>query len=367
MSRVGCIVPDSSVGRPDWAQLGDLLLDSQNPRLPLNLRSADQEELAVNLDLGFEAYAVAESIASHGFFNSEPLIVVPHETESDKWVVVEGNRRLTALLGLARKDIRSQFPDPTRWEELATKAGITMATPIPIVVHAGRTAVVPIIGFRHISGILAWTPYAQARYVAKLVDDDSMSIADVAKTIGIDRTKAANLYRDQAIAVQAQKLGLETGHMEQAFSLLTVAMGNVQLREHIGAPLASKLAPGADPVPPERVPELKEVLAWIFGHDGDAPIIKDSRQIAKLATVVGSPVGLAALRAGETLDVAHQRSQDAGADPRVRLLNRLKTARNSATAAKDDLPAFVGDKEAREVLDQIKDAVDSLLEIVDGG
>lgn len=356
----------SGLGRRDTVKLGDLVLDPQNPRLPANLRDADQEQLAVSLDLGFEAYTIAESIASHGFFNSEPLIVIPHDSRPDKWIVVEGNRRLTALLGLAYEEIRNQFPEPAKWTDLADKCDIDSSTLVPVSVHESRRTVVPIIGFRHISGILAWTPYAQARYVAKLVDDDKMPIADVAKTIGIDRTKAGNLYRDQAIALQVERLGLETGPLEQAFSLLTVAMGNVELREHIGAPLASKLQPGADPVPVDRVNELKEVLGWVFGHDGTPPIIKDSREIGKLATVVGSPIGLAVLRSGETLEVAQQRSQDAGADPRVRLMNRLRAARNAATYAKDDLSPFSDDKEARAAVDELKDAVDALLEIIDG-
>ncbi len=356
----------SGLGIRDTVELRNLVLDPQNPRLPANLRDSDQEQLAVSLDLGFEAYTIAESIASHGFFNSEPLIVIPQEGQQGKWIVVEGNRRLTALLGLAIEELRNQFPEPAKWAELAAKSGITASTPVPVVVVRNRSEVIPIIGFRHISGILAWTPYAQARYVAKLVDEDKMPIGEVAKTIGIDRTKAGNLYRDQAIALQAEHLGLETGPLEQAFSLLTVAMGNVELRDHIGAPLASKLLPGADPVPANRVEELKEVLAWVFGRDGNAPLIDDSRQIGKLATVVGSPIGLAALRGGETLEVAQQRSQEAGADPRLRLLNRLRAARNAATAAKDDLSALPDDKDARAAIDELKDAVDALLEIIDG-
>jgi hypothetical protein len=349
--------------------LKQLRLDAENPRLPPNLRGADQETLAVHLDLGFDAFTVAESIATHGFFNSEPLIVIPDEQNRGLWIVVEGNRRLSALVGLANKDVRGQFAEPNRWEELARKAPspVTPDVQIPVVVVKSRKDVVPIVGFRHISGILQWTPYAQARYVAKLIDEDGMSIAEVAQTIGIDKTKAGNLYRDQAIARQASKLGLETGPLEQAFSLLTVAMGNVQLRDHIGAPLASKLEPGADPVPPNRVSELKELLTWVFGHEETPPLVTDSRQIGRLATVVGSEAGLAALRSGETLENAHQKIQDAVADPKVRLMQRLKTARNSARAAKDDLPSFAENQDARTAVEEIRDAVDALLEIVDGG
>ena len=48
---------------------------------------------------------------------------------------------------------------------------------MPVVVLPDRAAATPIIGFRHISGILQWQPYAQARYIARLVDEDDMSFA----------------------------------------------------------------------------------------------------------------------------------------------------------------------------------------------
>ena len=110
-----------SMGEQRWVPLSDLLLDPANPRLPADMQGEDQEDLAVHLELGFDALTVAESIASHGFFGSEPLIVIADET-SDKWVVVEGNRRLTALLGLVDPNIRAQFANPAPWEPLAEQA-----------------------------------------------------------------------------------------------------------------------------------------------------------------------------------------------------------------------------------------------------
>jgi hypothetical protein len=343
-----------------------LLLDAENPRLPASMQGADQETLAVNLEMGFEAFTVAESIALNGYFNSEPLIVIRAPDRDEYWVVVEGNRRLAALFGLAHAEFRREFPDPDKWETLAQRADITGDTLVPVVVVKSRAVVVPIIGFRHISGILQWTPYAQARYVAKLVDQDHMSLPDVAKMIGIDRTRAGNLYRDQAIARQAQSLGIETGPLESSFSLLTVAMGNVQLREHIQAPLGSRLEPGHDPVPEERISELRELVTWVFGDGDTQPLVSDSREISLLARVVGSPVGLKAIRGTETLQAAAQRIEDAGADPRTRLMKRLHTARKSLVAAADDMPAFVKDNEVRGAVEDARNAIDALQELIDG-
>lgn len=356
----------SALGEPRMVRLKTLLLDAENPRLPASMQGEDQESLAVNMEIGFEAFVVAESIALNGYFNSEPMIVVRAPEPNDKWIVVEGNRRLDALLGLARPELRREFPDPDRWEALARRANITLETSVPVVVARNRRDVVPIIGFRHISGILQWQPYAQARYVAKLVDEDRMSLAEVAKMIGLDRTRVGNLYRDQAIARQAQALGIETGPLESAFSLLTVAMGNVQLREHIQAPLGSRLEPGENPVPADRVRELRELVTWVFGDGETQPLVSESREISQLARVVGNPVGLKSIRGGDTLEAALQKIQDAGADPRTRLMKRLDVAKRSLVAAADDLPDFTTDVDVRAAVEDARNAIDALQELIDG-
>lgn len=351
-----------SMGEQRSVPLKSLRLDPENPRLPADLHGKSQEDLAVHLELAFDALTVAESVASHGFFGSEPLIVIA--AGGGTWTVVEGNRRLTALLGLVDPGLRAQFANPGPWEPLAERATITADDLIPVVVLPDRKAATPIIGFRHISGILQWQPYAQARYIARLVDEEQMSIAEVSEMIGVDRTKVGNLYRDQAIAVHARKLGIETGPLEDAFSLLTVAMSTPKLRDHIGAPLGSQLAPGAVPIPPGKADNLKELITWVYGDGDTAPVISDSREISKLGNVVASPVGLQALRAGDTLEGAVQKVKEADADPRSRLLNRLRTGRNSLNGAMQDIADFADDDEVVAMVEEARAAADALLAAV---
>lgn len=351
---------DRRLGTQQHIAIRDLRLDPENPRLPAQLQGASQEDLAVDLELGFEAFTVAESIASHGFFASEPLIAVPSESEADAWIVVEGNRRLTALLGLANSAVRSQFPSPDEWDNLAQKASLTLATEVPVVVVESRSTVVPIIGFRHIAGILGWTPFAQARYVAKLVDENNLAFAEVAKMIGIDKTRAGNLYREQAIAKQAASLGIATGPVEEAFSLLTVAMSNTKLRSFVDAPIASKLTPGSEPVPAAKTPELKELLGWVFGTSETDKVLNDSRDINKLGGAIDSAVGLAALRSGDTLAEALQKIDDAGLDTLARLKNRLTAARNSLQAAETDIADHADSADVQGLLEELQTSIDAL-------
>jgi hypothetical protein len=349
----------TGLGESRIEEIGNLLLDPKNPRLSESKQGISQTELAEELDLGFEAFTIAESIASHGFFKSEPLIVIPSE-EKGKWIAVEGNRRLTALLALAREDVRRNFPDSDKWNELAEKAGITLNTKIPIVIVQSRAEVVPIIGFRHISGILAWTPFAQARYIAKLVEDDGLSITEVSKLIGIEKTRAGNLYRDQAIAQQATAFGIDTGPVESSFSLLTVAMNNVKLREHIGASLGSRLDPGAPPIPEEKKSQLRELLTWVYGDGEVPPKISDSREMTKLGKVVGSEVGLAALRSGATLALAEQTMDEDLPNAGRRLIKHLTASRNSLQSAAAFIEEGADQQEVTELLEEIRDALNAL-------
>jgi len=349
------------MGEQRRVPLRSLRLDPQNPRLPVEQRGSGQEDLAVHLELGFDALTVAESIAAHGYFGSEPLIVIASD-EPGVWVVVEGNRRLTALLGLVDNTVRREFANPDPWVKLAAKATIGLDDHIPVVVLPDRAAAGPIIGFRHISGILQWQPFAQARYVAGLVDDEGMTFTGVAQMIGIDKTRVGNLYRDQAIARQARGLGLETGPLEASFSLLTVAMNTTKLRDHIGAPVGSRTEPGEEPIPAEKVEHLRELLTWIYGEGETEPVISDSREISKLGSVVASNLGLSALRSGSTLEAAVQKIKEADVDPHQRLINRLRTGKNSLVAAMQDVADFADDDEVAELVQDVRAAADGLLD-----
>jgi len=339
------------LGDLQYLPISALLLDDLNPRLPPSQHGKAQSDLAVVLEIGFDAFAVAENIARFGYFASEPLIAIPDP--SGLFTVVEGNRRLTALIGLVDPEVRRQFATPDRWNVLAKNAAVTKDSKVPVVVVGDRHEVTPVIGWRHVSGILQWEPFAQARYVASLVDGSQLSYEEVANMIGKKKTEVASLYRDQAIADQASAMDIDTGGLERSFSLLQLAMGSPKIREFVGAPLGGALTPGAKPIPEEKRNSLAEVLSYIFGSGEQAPVINDSRQISALGNVIAEPAGLKALRDGESLELAKQRIKEGGVDPRERLILRLRAARASLTAVFEDYSDFADDDEVIEILGEI--------------
>ena len=126
------------LGTREDIQISDLRLDEDNPRFPESQSGNKQIRIAQVIEMGFEAFAVAESMCRYGYFPSEPLIVMKSEQESGKFVVLEGNRRLTALLGLTDKGMRASFASSERWDALAKGCSISLNDKVPAVLVKSR-------------------------------------------------------------------------------------------------------------------------------------------------------------------------------------------------------------------------------------
>src|ERR1700693_1669019 len=86
--------------------VNDLLLDADNPRL-LDAGigpNATQEQILNTLWTMMAVDEVALSIAENGFYQHEPLYATKH---GDKYHVIEGNRRLAAVMLLRNDRLRT--------------------------------------------------------------------------------------------------------------------------------------------------------------------------------------------------------------------------------------------------------------------
>ncbi len=215
--------------------LGELQPDSHNPRLPLDVKDQlSGDDLLVEIADSFDALVARRLDCRHGYFGSEPLIVL---REGDAWTVLEGNRRLAALLGLARADLRERFADRDKWDQLELTTPITLETPVPVITADAREDADAVIGFRHIGQVLEWKPLQRAQFIAYLVDERGQSFAEVSDTVGEEETVRMR-YRNQSILRRAAELGrpdvLELG--QESFGTYTAALNRAGLREFVGAP-----------------------------------------------------------------------------------------------------------------------------------
>jgi hypothetical protein len=353
------------VGETLTLHLSKLSLDLNNPRFELAEHETTQADLANKLILGYDVYTLAESIARNGYFANEPIVVIPDPDDQTKYIVIEGNRRLTALKCLCDAEFRTGIFNADSFEKLASTSVVSPEIKIPVILVTQREKINPILGYRHISGINGWQPLAQARFVAKLIDEDGLTFEEAAESVGKKKSEVANMYRNQAIAKQAQDAGFPIGKLEASFSLLEVAMNAPALREFIDAPLGAATKSGEKPVPESKIPELGELLGWLFGTEEHESVISDSRDIPKkLAKVVKSEPALKILREDRDIKVAMEALEEDKLDPLARLLNRLKAAEKSSEAAYEDIGDYKENEQVIALVDQIQSNVSALGEML---
>jgi hypothetical protein len=347
-------------------QLSELSPDWDNPRFPPGASSRFSSDLDVYayLDSEFDAFAVADSIAEHGFFESEPLIAMP--ADGGGFTVLEGNRRLAALQGLSDPAARAVMRNP-RWADLATD--VTLPIDLPVLVAHSRDAVAPILGYRHITGIAPWSPYQQARFVASLIDGDELDADRVAELIGRSVSEVRAFYRNFSIAEQAEDVFEipDVDRLTQEFGVWTRAMTSAGARDYILAPAPRGVVEREYPLPDEAQPRLENLLDWLFGEartkaqkeeglqSREGRAISDSREITRLGKALQHPKGLAALENGKDLQAAER----AMLDTRARFGAAVEESKQALEVAADHLPKRIS-KSVDEELKEIADLADRL-------
>ena len=321
------------------------------------------------LDELYDAREIAASIAGRGYFPSEVVIGVIGE-DPDTVVVVEGNRRLAAAKGLAFPEFRRSMSEPAEWERLATVGREKGTTPqrIPVLIEPDRDAIIATIGYRHISGIKAWEPYQQARYIAERVDLDGLSLREVAELTGTSLTEVRSKYRNYGIVRAAEEAGIDPALVQESFGVWDAALGRVPIRQFVGARDPGQIVAGEPVIQTDHMDQLSELIGWLFGPNKK---IRESRDLGTLADVISSPVGLEVLRGGRTL----QESLDATRMPRnpqERVTHALTSSLTSLGVAVAQLGAMpqadqeqvVRDPRVRQVISEIHASAEELSELL---
>jgi hypothetical protein len=324
-----------------WRSLDELLLDNKNPRLPDGFKNATQPELLALLAEDYSLVDIAQSIAGNGYFSEEPLVTIKHPT-LNKWIVVEGNRRLASLLLLAEpakapKELRD------RWKKIAGESEHTI-TEVPTLLYATRSEITPYLGFRHITGVLEWRPYQKGRYISQLVEDDKLGFAEIARLIGSKPKTVREHYVSFTLVRQAKDaFNLDTDLVEESFGILRRSLSDPNIRAFIGLDLDRKEQDLAKPLKPGNMPHLKEAFQWMFGTKSKLPVLKDSRDLTKLGAVLANEGAVAALRTSNDLTYAFELS---GGEEK-RLIEALSKASYQLDQA---LPMALRHKSSSEVV-----------------
>jgi hypothetical protein len=345
-----------------FQKLSELRPDPQNPRLRHEQRGKlSDDELLKFIEESYEPIVVAESIARHGFFASEPLIV----TEEDgSTIVLEGNRRLTALLGLARPDLRKQFGRPHEWDELAARREISLELDVPVLIADDREDADAVIGFRHISGVEQWKPLQRAQYVAYLVDHRGKSFLEVADTVGEEEEVVRMYYRNQSILQRARELGRSdlADASEERFGTLTAGLNRTGIRDFIGARTVSAVHERTAQLRDDKLKAFAELASWLYGVDGKDKVIAETRNLTELAEVLRAPAALEELRRSRDLSAAYALTPG----PPKRLLKQLATAVGHLRSVANSPELIVGEGRTEELVDELRELTDRIVKAIRG-
>lgn len=341
-----------------YRKVANLLLDPENPRITADVGTDDDKLVKWLLDE--EAIdEVARSMATHGYFTEEPLVVVPGG--HGKHVAVEGNRRLAALKLLLDPKLAKKL-NAIDWPTLTPEQAKRLEE-VPTVEYKTRSEVVPYLGFRHITGVKTWDPYAKAKYVAQLIDS-GRSIADIEQGIGDAAGTVKKLYQSLIVYNQAvEEADAPKKDLRSKFSLLEVTLSQQPIKKYLGLPRELPQGKTERLIDEKHIDQLAEVVSWVFGDSakGTPPVITDSRQISKrLSPVVAEKESREFLRRTRDLEGAYELS----AGEREFLLKQITAAQRSAGRALSTAPTYRGDKEVIDSVSKLKKTVEALEQVV---
>lgn len=174
-------------------ELDNIFLNPNNPRL----REEDLERISddritesrIQSDrmnrLNYEE--TKKSMQRYGFSKTDPVIV--REFDEEKYVVLEGNRRIASA---------KELLDEHKAGELTLPPNILSSLEeVPVLVYEGEDGDVAwdLQAMRHLSGIKNWRLYSQAEFVAHLVDEEDEKFTSVGERAGMSAEKVGRLYR----------------------------------------------------------------------------------------------------------------------------------------------------------------------------
>jgi hypothetical protein len=296
--------------------------DYENPRLTTgdDLSTHDEKSMICSLRDIAALEELIQSICNNGYFNLEPLIVWGEE--SGPFTVLEGNRRLAAIKLIKNRELAREC-------KISLPPSISQKTldsieRISVWRVEKKEDAQAFIGFKHINGPYRWDAYAKARYVAdwyKKEKANGLTIESIARQLGDDNDTirayiGAVLVLEQAEEERLFDIKDRYNRGRFAFSHLYTALGRNEYRDFLGLAKGWNQTPDEQPIEANKIPQLKEVLTYLFGskQDSQPSLIKSQNpDLKNLGEVLTHPVALEKIRGGTELKTAHNEVRDAGA------------------------------------------------------
>ena len=231
------------------------------------------------LDRDYQLEVIGESLAENGFFPEEPLAAIP---DKDKFIVVEGNRRLAALKLLLRPELRHLSKRKEFWDGLSKKMKYDLSK-VWVTVHPNREELTTLLGYRHIASTIPWEPLPKARFIAELVERRG-SFEEARSEIGEKKPTVRSNYIAYRALQQASRSHIDVSNVEEDFSVFYRVLGNASLAKYIGLKKKDwSIRKFRNPIPNNKISKLAEIIGYVHGIPSEdlRPALPESRHLTK--------------------------------------------------------------------------------------
>ena len=285
--------------------LDDILLDPNNPRFAelgdnVDVPETRFLELKIQKEASdkmkserFEVAELRDTIKTIGFLPMDKIVVREWknniESSTKKYVVVEGNRRVTALKWLMELHNSGR--------ETLTEEQLNNFNNLDVLVldqnKAPNSTILILPGLRHVSGIKEWGPYQKARAVYILRESGS-SAQESAQSLGL-KTRAANQLWRSYLALSQMKLDEEFGEYAEPrfYSYFEEIFKKPNVRTWLDWNDTERKFKNAS--------NLREMYSWILGEPDDEgnvqePKLPEAKSIRDLGIILDDDTALAVFR-----------------------------------------------------------------------
>jgi hypothetical protein len=285
-----------------YISLDKLKLDFKNPRLPI--QASTENDIIEWMLADASILELMLAIGKNDFFIGEALLVIE---EGDNFIVLEGNRRLTALkilhnpsLATIHKRKIEQILDETKERPVN----------IPCIVFEKRKDILKYLGYRHVTGIKSWGILAKAKYLTQLKEVSpkvsfKQESRELAKQIGSKSDYVVRLLTGYEIYkiiednnfYKIPKLDKTTFH----FNYIADALRRENINLFIDINLDSD-----NPLEKLNNTNLKELIHWFFEKNSQnrSRVLGNNEDLTKLNQVLGDEDATNKFFNGSSLDEA---------------------------------------------------------------
>lgn len=333
-------IPGASLERisPDLLEF-----DPDNPRFGGGGATKTQPEiLELLLAEPHLASQLVDSLVENGFIDYEPIVVRKKGPTSDKYVVIEGNRRVAAV-----KYLRQHLDEyPSRKGDIDTIPALVFATKQTA---DEKKHVRAYLGVRHLLGIREWPPLSKALFL----DRESAAVGSldtVLREVRLTKSQARRFLIPYRLLKKAGK-DMPAG---DEFWVLAEALNRAGVKDYIGLESNDALE-----ITDYNKTKLNQVLDDLYGPVVDKKRVAAKRKVAETrnlslyAKVLASEKAREALHDGKDLSEAaiYVDTKEESLVRLERLVSQLKLLVHKVA------PASAKGKDMRDAVHDLEEAV----------